>query len=118
MPTENDEATRSVNSIAPASIKSKRLSGEERPLDGLVSWLLDSGAVINSLTEKKIQSNLFPGVVLIIGSGRGLFTTRRVEEGETLIRIPENCLVNLSTLGDLHSKYPRSLFSPPRLIIV
>lgn len=59
MSTENEEAASSANSISPVSNASKRLGEAERPLDGLVSWLLNNGAVINNLIEKKIQSQLF-----------------------------------------------------------
>lgn len=114
MSSENEEAASSANSISPVSNASKRLGEAERPLDGLVSWLLNNGAVINNLTEKKIQSQLFSSSSDKIGAGRGLFATRHVEEGETLVRIPSNCLVNLTTLGNLHLKYPESFFTPTR----
>src|SRR5438046_786060 len=106
---KDEEPARGANPIASASNHTgepKALCGEDKSLDGLVSWLLDNGAIINKVIKKKIAGPLLSGLVLIIGSGRGLFASADVEEGETLIYIPANCLVNLGTLGDLHSKYP------------
>jgi len=114
MPEEDEETATTANSVVSASnesTKEKAIAGEDKSLDGLISWLLDNGAVINKVIAKKIQGQLLSGIVLIKGSGRGLFATEHIDEGETLIRIPANCLINLGTLDDLHSKYPELALS-------
>jgi len=42
----------------------------------------------------------------MVGSGRGIFVTEHIGEGELLIRIPANCLINMDTLTALHAEYP------------
>lgn len=37
------------------------------------------------------------------GAGRGLFATRDIEEGETLVHIPEECFI---AYGILDSEFP------------
>ena len=45
------------------STEAKVIAEENKSLDGLVSWLLDNGAVINKVVEKKIQGQLFSIII-------------------------------------------------------
>jgi hypothetical protein len=51
------------------------------------------------------------------GSGRGLFTSCLIKEGELIVQIPSNCLPNLRTITSLRVQSPdSSLLSEIRLL--
>jgi hypothetical protein len=106
---EGDSTTNDIdeNSRCVKRKKSRNTDKRKKSVDGLVSWLASHDAVISSVEEKNV-----PGTHLYnsnLGSGRGLFATTQIKEGDLLIRIPAECLLNLDTLGPLHARYPTYL---------
>ena len=75
----------------------------DRSLDNLISSLTQSGAEINDVVVRNVEGNHLPLLQPNVGAGRGLFATRDIDQGETLIRIPEECFI---VYGVLDSKFP------------
>ena len=104
----NDESSQEVNWSAVNNIivSNGRQVKTATSLDGLISWLGNHGAVINSVTERNVPGTSLTVHMADLGSGRGLFATTQIDEGSLIIRIPGECLLNLDTLGALHLRFP------------
>jgi len=90
--------------------------------DSLVKYYRSKGCVVNKVVEKHVPGTsssapvtltYFPDLILLVGAGRGLFASEPIEEGEIILQINSDCLVNLDypTLPPECKKYPPP-FSP------
>jgi len=117
---------RTISNSSLKSLKSTQVKQSPRSLDSLIQWLLSHEAIISKVVEKTVPGTLhrsYPWcrvfsspafglwMDLLVGSGRGLFASEDIEDGELLIRIPGTCLINLGTLAPLQEEYP-TYYSP------
>lgn len=91
-------AAKPIKSVKP--LLSEKSLSPPRSLDNLIKWLRGQSCTINKVVEKtgpRTQSAFGLCLVLILGSGRGLFASEDIEEGELLIGINEETLINADT---------------------